>query len=95
MGDPSEGYASIGIINILKAKGDKECHRYHLIGNTRSLARKWPPHLAKSQQMTWQSLLEYARIAWDNARKNVDKVAIYDDVIENFGKLRGEKELLH
>jgi hypothetical protein len=37
--------------------------------------------------MTWQSLLEYARIAWDNARKNVDKVAIYDDVIENFGKL--------
>ena len=40
MGDPKEGYASIGIINTMKAKGDKEGHRYHLIGNMRSLARK-------------------------------------------------------
>lgn len=41
-------------------------------------------HLAyTTRQMTWQNLLEYARIALDNLRKNVDRVAIYDDVIGN------------
>ena len=37
----------------------------------------------RTQQLIWQSLVEYARIARDTTRKVADKVTIYDDV---FGK---------
>lgn len=31
--------------------------------------------------MTWQNILEYARIACDKALNHIDKAAIYDDVL--------------
>ena len=45
------------------------------------------------QQSIWQSILEYARIDWDVARKDTEKATIYDDPIGKYDKVWGRKEL--
>lgn len=47
------------------------------------------------QQVIWQGLLEYASNAWDIARKDTNRVAIYDDVLGNYDKLWGGNGLLY
>lgn len=45
--------------------------------------------------MMWQGLLEYTRIAWDIAKKEVDKETIYMDPNRDFNKMWGSHELLY
>lgn len=40
-----------------------------------------------TQQVIWQCLLEYPRIAWDPMKNDVYKVAIYDDSPSNYDKV--------
>lgn len=49
----------------------------------------------KTKQAIWQSLFEYVRIAWDMARKDVEKAIVYDDVFGNYDKPWGGSGLLY
>lgn len=40
----------------------------------------------KMKQTIWQSLFEYAKIAWDMAHKDVETIAVYDDVLGDYNK---------
>ena len=37
--------------------------------------------------MIWQGILEYARIAWDIACKEINKESNYDDTTEDFDQI--------
>jgi hypothetical protein len=37
----------------------------------------------KTQQIIWQGIHEYARIAWDISYKEPNKATIYDDALGN------------
>jgi hypothetical protein len=49
--------------------------------NTRWNDKKNKKTKKTTRQMTWQNILEYARIACDKASNDIDKAAIYDDVL--------------
>lgn len=49
----------------------------------------------KTQQLIWQSLLEYVGIAWDTTCKEAVKATTYDDVIGKYSHVQGGNELLY
>lgn len=47
------------------------------------------------QQMIWQGLIEYARHAWDAARKEANNGTTHKDVLGDYDKIWGANELLY
>lgn len=41
----------------------------------------------KTQQLIWQNILEYSRIAWETTYRDVDKDAIYDNLIGKYNEI--------
>lgn len=52
--------------------------------------------LKKMRQMTQQGILDYTKITWDIARKEVDKASNYDDMLGKFDQIwEGNENLYH
>lgn len=43
----------------------------------------------KTQKIIWQRLLEYSKLAWNIACKDVGMAAIYDDALRSYDKVVG------